>query len=168
MKPFQREGLVVLVVALSALAQAAFAGIARLLRSGAEAELAQRDRENAELQFQYVRAADPSMRTEVPAPARWQLASEADVAGTMQLVQELADAAGVVVDDLKAAPGGGPGKQTFQFVGRGAPRNVCSFLAAVEQHDRLLVVESGRAAAASSTLLGVEVAIATYHRGGAR
>lgn len=168
MMAFQRERLVVLVVALLALAQAAFAGIARLLRSGSEAELAQRDRENAELQFQYVRAADPSMQSEAPVPVRWQLASEADVAGTMQLVQELADAAGVVVDDLKAVPGGGPGKQSFQFAGRAAPRNVCAFLAAVEQNDRLLVVESGRTAAASATVLGVEVAIATYHRGRAR
>ena len=83
-------------------------------------------------------------------------------------VNELGVDARITFDVIKASASNTPGKQAFQVAGRGAPQNVCEFLAAVERNERLMIVESGRFTPGDEKEVAFELAIATYHRGGGR
>jgi hypothetical protein len=58
------------------------------------------------------------------------------------------------------------GKQGFQMTARGTPRQVCSFVGALEREERLLVVESGRVSPAGAGAIALELGFATFHQGG--
>jgi hypothetical protein len=142
------------------------AGVAWLLRTGAADELHDARLVNTSLQSQLDRTpATPVVDIE-PAPAKWRLLDGPDVAGTMQSVQGLADSAGLAVDTIRAVASSAVGKQGFQLTARGTPRQVCGFLATLEQQERLLVVESGRVLPATAGTIAIELGFVTFHQGG--
>jgi len=161
----RRDVFIVGSVVALLLLQAAFAGVSWFLHAATERELSDVTRHNADLQFEAARAAAQAAAP-LAEPSRWQLLERADVAGTMQGIQDLADARGVVLDDVQAPPTRAAGKQSYRVTGTGTPHRLCSFLVALEQHERLLVVESGRVWPASGGQVGFELGIATFHRGG--
>lgn len=160
-----RDRRFVLAIAGLVALQVTSAGVAWFARSAAEHRLAEQDRRNADLRFELARAtARPAPQ---PAePSRWTLLDQPDVAGTMQAIQDVADAVGVALDEVKATPARVSGRQSFQLSGQGTPHQVCSLLAAFEQHDRLLVVESGGLQPGGAGRVHFELGVATYHRGG--
>lgn len=161
----RRDGFVVTVVAVVVAAQGLLAGAAWFGRSATESRLAEQVLRNSDLRFQLARAQkQPVLKVEA-APPRWQLPDSPDAAGTMQAVQDLADRTGVQLDDLKAT-GRAAGKLSFQVVGHGTPHQLCCFLAGIEEHDRLIVVETGRVEPAKEHDIAFQLGLATWHRGG--
>jgi len=102
----------------------------------------------------------------VPLQRRWQLGDGPEIVATMQAVQTLGDAVGVTFEGLKAMRSADNGKQSFSLSGYGTPSEVCAFVAAVEQDDRLMVVETGRLFAGGDDQVAFEIGLATYHQGG--
>lgn len=161
----QRSVVAALVVWLTVL-QGAAAGLAWFLRQRTNQELRTQSSTNEELQRELAQARPvPVVETRMAAP-KWRLPESSDVAGTMQLVQAIGDAAKVAFDDIKAVPSNTVGKQPFQVVVRGTARQVTTFLAAIEQNSRLLVIENGRFLAGGDDGVVAELGIATYHLGG--
>jgi hypothetical protein len=160
----------VALVVLLTVVQLALAGIATRSRRQVEGEL---EHERAAI-VGYANelaaaATEPAIAAPPATPARqWTLLDGAEVASTLQILQALGDAAGVTVTTAKAPPSTTPGRQSFQLNGRGAPQQVCSFLAAIEQHERLIVVESGRLSPGAPGTIQFELGLATHHRGGQR
>jgi hypothetical protein len=159
--------LVGTVLGLAAV-QGVAAGVLALLRANVDAELRDTLAANAANRSSLAQAPAAPLVEPRPAPAPFALLDAPDVAGTLQRLQAIGDGDGVTFDGVKAAPSTAGGRQPFQLTVRGTPRQVCSFLATLEQHDRLLVVESGRVAPAPGDTLAVELGVATFHRGGAR
>lgn len=126
-----------------------------------------------DLEAQQARLAQPTREPE-PAPAaenassRWRLLDGPDVATTLEVVNALGVEMHLTFDVIKAATSNVVGKQTFQLAGHGTPPQVCEFLAAIENHQRLIVVESGRVMPGDGETISFEFGLATYHRGGAR
>ena len=160
-----REVVVGAIIALTLL-QGSAAGVAWFLRDRGERDLTTLTARNAELLLQAERVVPVPVEQPVATPSKWRMLDGPDVAGTMQIIQGLGDTAGVAFDNIKAAQSNTVGKQSFQIVGRGTAHQACLFLAAVEQHDRLLVVETGRVLPGGAEQIVFEVAIATYHLGG--
>lgn len=161
----QRSIVATMVVALTVL-QGAAAGLAWFLRQDANRELRTHLSTNEGLQRELAHARPaPSGETRVPAP-KWRLPEIPDVAGTMQVVQSIGDVAKVTFDDIKAVATNTIGKQPFSVVVRGTARQVTTFLAAIEQSSRLLVIENGRFLAGGDDGVVAELGIATYHLGG--
>ena len=84
------------------------------------------------------------------------------------VVNALGIEARVTFDAIKASTSNVAGKQSFQLSGHGTPQQVCEFLAAIEKHDRLIIVESGRLTPGGGELVAFDLGLATYHRGGVR
>lgn len=153
-------------ITAAVLVSGGFAGIAWLLRGAAARELLDAVRRSEDLRFQLVRAKAGPEPVEPAAARRWSLFEQADAAGIVQAIQDAAEVAGVVLDQVGAAAAGETGKQSVRVTGRGRPHAVCSFLADIEQFDRLLVIESGRIEPAIPGTIGFELGVAAYHRGG--
>ncbi len=102
MKRVDRGRSVVAVVAVVVLLQLGSAGVAwlgrRQVADSLQAEQVQLETAQRELDRQRERA----LEQVAPAPklSTWQLLPAADVAGTMQALQQLGDQNGVVVEDL--------------------------------------------------------------------
>jgi hypothetical protein len=149
------------------------AGAAWLLRGHAANELADLQRVTGELAQRVERererialaAAAPAGET---AGSPWRLHDTPDVAGTMQWLQTSADRAGITIEQMKAVPTAVAGKQSFAVAGHGAPQQVCAWLAALERHERVLVVESGRVGASGTDRIAIELGIAAWHAGAER
>lgn len=156
-----------LVLALL-LVQAAAAGAAWFTRHTAERQLgiatARADSLRAQLAAM---PSAPSVET-APAPSRWHLPETSDVAATMQQLQLFADTAGIAVEGLKPLPATVPGKQSFALTVVGAPTRVVAFVVALEEHERLLVVENARVGAGGAEQIVADVTVAAWHRGGGR
>ncbi|MFY9344414.1 MAG: hypothetical protein WAT39_18115 [Planctomycetota bacterium] len=162
----KRKPLVVAAIVTLVGLQAAAGGTAWFLRHGAQCDVAAARLANTDLQRRLAEApAAPAVET-VPEPSRWRLLEGPDVAGTMQSLQGIGDATGVTFDGIKAAQSTTPGRQSFQLNLRGTPVQVCTFLAAVEQHERLLVIETGRVMPGGGEQLALEIGVATYHQAG--
>jgi hypothetical protein len=161
-----KKVVITTLVLFAGVVQAGLAGVAFYGRHAAEQELAN-ELVKAESVVREIAARQQGGERQSGAPAtQWQLLDGPDVPGTLQIVQTLGDAAGITLDSLKAAPSSTVGKQTFQIVARGTPRQVVTFLAGIEQHARLIVVESGKVVPASVDEIGFELGLATYHVGG--
>lgn len=156
-------------IALVTVAQVGLAGAAFFVRKQTDARLqAEQERLAAsEVRLAEVVVPAPLPVSETPR-SRWQLLDAPDVAGTMQVLQAAGDATRVVFDRVKAVQSTTAGKQTFQIVGRGEAVAVCEFLAAIEQEDHLIVIESGRLTPSGEDAVAFDLALATYHQGGAR
>lgn len=164
-----RRHVVLLSVLLVTLLQGGAAGAAHWWRGESERAVASEQEQLAVAQRRNAaRGEEPVDPTPVPVAPQWLLLDGPDVAATLQRINELGVDAKVVFDVIKASASNTPGKQAFQVAGRGAPLRVCEFLAAVERNDRLMIVESGRFQPGDDQEVAFELAIATYHRGGAR
>lgn len=159
--------MVTLVIGLLTLGQMGAAGVAFFMKKQTTTDV--------DAERQRVIAAETELTRDVPvetpavaAPkSRWQLLEEPDVAGTMQVLQSVGDATHVVFDRVKASQSSTAGKQSFQILGRGSAVEVCEFLAAIEQHERLIVIESGRLTPSGEEAIAFDLGLATYHaRGG--
>lgn len=158
------------LVVVATLLQLGTAGAVRFVRDDARKALdAEQQRAVAlqrQLESQQERAA--SVDEQAPEPTRWRLLDGPDVAATMEAINALGVEAHVTFDVIKAATSNVAGKQTFQLSGHGTATQVCEFLAAIEQHTRLIVVESGRMMPGGDEQIAFDLGLATYHRGGAR
>lgn len=103
-----------------------------------------------------------------PAPSRWQLPAANDVAVTMQALQLLADTAGVTLEGLKALPATAAGRQQFALTVAGTPTRVVAFVVALEEQDRLLVIENGRVGAGGAEQILADLTVVAWHHGGDR
>lgn len=149
------------------LAQAAAAGVTWWLREDADRALSRATANNVDLRR---RAEDPPAAPSVEAvqsSSRWRLHEGNDVPATMQLLESICDGEGVAVDSIKAATTNTPGRQSFVLAVRGSPQAVCSLLVALERHDRLLVVETGRMRPGAEDTVTAELGIAASYQGGA-
>jgi hypothetical protein len=170
MKRVDRGRSVAAVVAVVVLLQLGSAGVAwfgrQRVAESLQTEQVQLESAQRELERQRERALEQV--TPAPRLSTWQLLPAADVAGTMQALQQIGDQNGVVVEDLKALPSNTRGKQAFTLTGRGRSQQVAAFLVAVEAGDRLIVIESGRVMPGGDDELYFELGFATYPRGGGR
>lgn len=94
-----------------------------------------------------------------------QIGAVPDLAGTMRDLESLAAVAQAGLTN--AAPLAGavvvPGRQEFRISGRARPTSLCTFLAAIENSARLMVIASGRVEAAAGDTLDYEFVLATFH-----
>ncbi len=164
-----RRGLVVLAILSVTLLQGGAAGVAHWWRVDSEKALRAEQEALADAQRRSTaRGEQEQPKDPEPVGPTWSLLEGPDVAATLQRVNELGVEAGVTFDLIKASASKTPGKQAFEVAGRGKPGSVCGFLAAVEQNDRLMIVESGRFTPGDEEEVAFQLAIATYHRGGGR
>jgi hypothetical protein len=142
-----RRILTAAAIAAGALAPGVWYALAALYNRTAErtaaelqGELQQARRRTAEL------LAAPAPGGETPA-VPWRLGAAPEVAAILHELQLLGRAAGVAFDSVSAVHGATPGRQAFEITGTGTLAALCTALAAIEGHPRLLVIESMRAAA---------------------
>lgn len=166
MRSLDKKTVVVGLSVAIGLLLAGLAGVAYMTRSSSVDALAEQQSQLEMLCGQLESAGHQSASTPTSAPMRWQLHRGPEVVTTMQTVQKLGDAAGVAFDGLKALRSADSGKQSFSIAGHGTPVSVCAFLAAVEQNDRLMIVETGRLVPAGGDQVAFELGLATYHAGG--
>lgn len=171
MSRFDRRRGVVLAVLVGTTLQVGAAGLVRSWREAAVHEVAVAQEH---LQDTQVRAAARAVQVAenpvvaVPSGPRWRLLDGAEVAVTLERLGELGDEAGVLLDVVKPVPSNQGGKQTFQVSGRGRPALVCEFLAAIENQDRLLLVDSGRFGPGDDEEIVFELGLATFDNRGPR
>ncbi|MGE3174640.1 MAG: hypothetical protein AB7O97_18555 [Planctomycetota bacterium] len=99
-----------------------------------------------------------------PQMRRSLLSARPDVVGTLRELESLAVRAGAGLEDARALPSDAPGSLAFRVQGEATPGALCGLLAAIENSDRLLVVESGRVSARDHGRVDYEFRVATYHR----
>lgn len=162
-----RRTLTLVTVALLTLGQAGLAGVARFHRSATEHDVEAERATTASYAMQLAAAVDrPANGTALTPQSR--LLATPDVAGTLQVIQETSDAAGVTALTAKALQSSTAGRQSFLIVGRGKPEHICAFVAGLEQHERLMVIENGKCTPGSADELQFELGLATYHSGGVK
>lgn len=180
MNPMEPKKLLLVVVVGVLVAVAGTAGLARMLRAGAERQLRADSERLVELQVeleeQTARAERASQATDGDGdgdgdasggvPEDYVLTARADVVHTLQQLQALGDAAGIVIDGERALLATDAGRQPFVLTGSGSLRQLATFLAAIETHRDLMVVESGRLLPAGPDRVAFELGIATWHEGG--
>lgn len=171
MTGFDRRRVVVLAVLVATTLQVGAAGLVHSWRETAVNDVAVAE-EN--LQDTRVRAAAHAVQVPdtpvvaVPSGPRWHLLEGAEVAVTLERLGELGNDAGVAIDVVKPVPSNQAGKQTFQVTGRGRPALVCEFLAAIENENRLVLVDNGRFGPGDDEEIVFELGLATYDLRGVR
>lgn len=170
MKRFNRRVVWAVLICGASLLQVGAAGAIWFGHQDAQRRLVEEQQRIATLQRQL--EAQQELTTKGPTaevvPSRWRLLDGPDVAATMEVVNNLGVEARVTFDTIRASTSNVAGKQMFQVSGHGTPVQVCEFLAAIEQHDRLIIVESGRVVPGGDELIAFDLGLATYHHGGAR
>lgn len=99
---------------------------------------------------------------------KWKLLPESDIAGTMHALESVARDTGIEIDSIRSPSSSEPGRKLFDVTGHGAPEQICRWLGEVENHERLIVVESGAFGPATPHGVGFELRLATFHEGGSR
>lgn len=156
---------VVWVVQVVAIAMVGLAGIAFLSRESARKELVNQEQQLQMLQQQLELAALQPMEPPKVVSRKWRLTTGPEVVATMQELQQLGDANGVTFDGLKAMRSADRGRQSFAVTGHAPPHNVCALIAAIEQDDRLMIIETGRLLPAGGEHIAFEFGVATYYSG---
>lgn len=164
----RRNTVVVGLVVVATLLPMVFAGVARLVRWQRESVLEGERTRLAEYRAQVEEAEWRGAVTVESQQPTYRLLEGAEVAATLQVVQTLADGSGVTLVAAKASPTASDGRQLFLLAGRGRPQQLCSLVAAIERHERLIVVESGRVTPRDDQEVEFELGLATWHRGGER
>lgn len=168
MNILDKKSLVLLVATLAAIAQAGLAGVAFLARRTAEQDVKTERGLTASYAAQLTSTATAIVETSRPAVPHAVLQTSADVAGTLRAIQTVSDQVGVTLTTAKASPSNTPGRQTFVITGRGTPEQVCSFVAGIEQHERLIVIENGKVMPGTADEMNFELGLSTHHTGGAK
>jgi len=165
-KRVDKKRLVATAVVLIAVVQVGLASVAFYGRRQQDEQLrVARDGLNS-LSVQVESAKAQATPAPQPSEVEWSLLENADVTGTLQIVQGLGDAAGITFANVKAAQSSTAGQQSFQIAGSGTPAQICAFVASIEQHARLIVVENGRFLPSTGEQIGFDLGLATYHTGG--
>ena len=161
-----KKTVVLAIVGAVTLLQLGLAGLAKWSRKATERDLAS---QQSQLDFVGQMIENARRRAAEPPPkiiaVEQQLLKTPDVAGTLQLIQGIADACKIQLGSVKAAQSATAGKQTFQISGIGNPDEVCKFLAGIEDSARLVIAESGRVSPGTAAEIAFELALATYHEG---
>jgi len=165
MIPFDKKMVIVIVAVAIGVVQLGLAGVAGLIRKGTIEDLSVQEGQLEMLRQQLSRASEQPGALDVRAAERWHLHDGPGVVTTMQQVQKLGDATGIAFDGLKAMLSADNGKQAFVVTGHGEPSKVCSFMAAIEQDDRLMIIETGRLLPAGGGQMAFEFGLATYYAG---
>ncbi len=166
-KSLRGVSLVPAVAIVAVVGQAVLAGAATFSRRAAEREL---ERESG-LTATYTAQLGHGGRAQTSVAAvgpHAELLPSADVAGTLRVLQNLGDQYTVTLASVKAMPATTPGRQPFSITGRGSPTQLCAFLAGIEHHERLMVIESGKVSPGTGDDVSFEVALSTHHAGGVR
>ena len=169
MNILDKKSLVLLVATLATIAQAGLAGVAFLARRTAEQDVKTERGLTANYAAQLLTSTvNAVVEPSRPAVPHAVLQTSADVAGTLRAIQTVSDQVGVTLATAKASPSNTPGRQTFVITGRGTPEQVCSFVAGIEQHERLIVIENGKVLPGTADEMNFELGLSTHHTGGAR
>ena len=163
MKRFDKRRVIASVVVAVFVVQVAAAGVAFIARSSAERDLVDGESRRVDLGVRIDMAESAQSEPEQKPDSGFELEDAPDVSGTLQAIQGLGDAAGVELTGLRARKSTTDGKQTFQITGAAAPIDVCEFLARLEQHEELLIVETGRIHPGTDAAIIFDLGIATYH-----
>lgn len=147
----------------------AWAGITLWWHRAVSQEVATEDQRRQDLQqrFDAAAAAVGHGAEVVRRTPQWTLLADADVTGTLHVLEVVGEAAGIEVGAVKPVNTNTTGKQGFKVSGHGTPTAICTFLAALEGHQRLMIVETGKVSAGDETTLSFELGIATFHATGA-
>jgi len=153
---------------LAALGCVAVAAVAWSARSNSEWQLRLAEQETAGLREQV--ATHESLQTlpDVPEERRWQLLKAPESVETLRYLQEVADSHNIQFDLQQALRSPQAGKQTFVLKGRTSPESFARFVIALEQGERLVVIENGRVLPSAGTVIAFELGVATYDVGGER
>ena len=160
-----KQTAVVCMALIVAIVPMALAGVAFLSRQAALEELTNQEHQLRVLQDQLELAAQQPAEPPKVASSKWRLTSGPEVVATMQRLQQLGDANGVTLDGLKAMRSADHGRQSFSVAGHAPPRSVCALIAAIEQDDRLMIIETGRLLPADGEHIAFEFGVATYYSG---
>ena len=147
------------------------AGVADALRGGSEEALREESDRLVKLQIELeerTAVASHSANLASSDTQHRRLPKQAEVVRTLQELQRLGDAAGIVIDGVRAMRDSTPGRQPFVLTGHGSARELCTFVEAIEVHERLMIVETGRLLPSGDHRVAFELGVATYHEGGAR
>lgn len=156
--------LVPVVAVVAVVVQAVLAGAATFSRRAAEREFERESGVTASYSAQLGRGGEAA----VAAGPHAELLPSADIAGTLRILQSLGDQSTVTLASVKAMPSTTPGRQSFSITGRASPTQLCAFLAGIEHHERLMVIEAGRVSPGTGDEVRFEVALSTHHTGGPR
>lgn len=159
--------VVPVVVAIATLGQIGLAGVALSSRVATEREVEQERRTTAVYAAQLT-ALQNGPTAPLPAAKHTTLLASPDVAGTLRVLQTIADDVGVELTAVRALPSATPGRQAFTIAGKGTPERVCALFAAIEQHERLMVIENGKVAPGGEIDITFEVGLSTHYSGGSR
>lgn len=155
------------IVAAATLGQVGLAGVTLVTRLSTEREARAERRTTAEYAAQLA-----SLQSGAASPksvARHvTLLANPDVAGTLRVLQATGDTVGVTLTSVRSLPETTPGRQVFTITGRGAPEQVCAFLADVETNERLMVIETGKVAPGTAGEVLFELGLSTHHAGGVK
>lgn len=156
------------LVAFATLAQLIFAGVACWTRGAAQRDA---DNERAATENYAAHLAAAVERSSTSPDARVPHATllpSADVAGTLCALQTLSDSVGVTMVSANASQSNTVGRQAFVIAGRGTPEQLCAFVAGLEQHERLIVIENGKITPGTADEVNFELGLSTYHAGGGK
>lgn len=160
-----KKSMLLVVALLVCVIQAGFAGVMHFARGTVERDLSS---ERSNLRLLQARASE--LESEVPKPVKPvsdtlpKLLGGPDIVATLQAIQEYGDSTGVLFDNQEADPPMEVGRQRFTVTGRGTPAQVCAFVAALEQSERLIVVERGRLVPSTDFNVAFEIGLVTFYR----
>lgn len=156
-------------VVMFCVSHVAWAGLTLWWHRSVGQEVAIEEQRRQELQQRFDEAATAAGHNAevVRRTPQWTLLPDADVTGTLHVLEVVGEAAGIEIGAVKPVSNGAAGKQGFKVSGHGTPTAICTFLAALEGHQRLMIVETGRISPGDEATLSFELGIATFHAAGA-
>jgi hypothetical protein len=155
------------ITVLLSVGQLALAGAASIGRQQKQHHLTREEAAGATCRAE-LQAAEQARRNARQESRSFRLGEGPEAASALEAVQSLADAAGLTIVSAEAGPSNTAGRYSYTIQGHGPPGAFCSFVAAVEQHDRLIVVEGGRLTPGHEGQVAFELSLATHHRGEGR
>jgi hypothetical protein len=92
------------------------------------------------------------------------------VSRTLEALQGIGDSVGVLLPTLEVLKSQSEGKRSFRIRGTAAPDRVCALVAAIEELEELVVIETGSILPADGESVIFDLGLATYHaeQGGLR
>jgi hypothetical protein len=163
MSRIDRRVVVAALVIVTAAAQAGLAGVAYRARCRAGEELAAARKHLGQSAARLRAIQAQPLEPESSGASRWRLAVEPDVSRTLQVLQGIGDAHGVELDTLEVLRSKAAEKCSFRIAGAAAPALVCALLAAIEDLEDVVVVETGRIHPGPDGEIAFDFGLATFH-----
>jgi len=170
MSGFDKRIVVAALIIVVGLAQAGLAGVAYYWRgqTSSDLETAKDDLDLLNARIDLARAR-PEL-TATSSESQWRLAAGPDASRTLEALQGIADSVEVRLPTLEVLKSRSEGKRSFRIKGTAAPARVCALVAAIEELEELVVVETGSILPADGESVTFDLGLATYHatQGGPR